>query len=103
MTALERAFTEALLARMDEAEAAGVPQKRLRAEVERYGGAACARRLLARGQVSEGFDALAAAGKLELSLEALAAAGQFGELFTDAEINGCFAALCDAGFYTWGR
>ena len=101
MSPLEAAFDEALKKCLDEAETAcGVAQKRLRADAERFGGASCARALLRKGRQSEGFDALATAGRLDLSLEALVTAGKFGELFTDDEVNGCFAALCAAGYYT---
>lgn len=75
-------------------------QKRLWADVERFGGAACARELMRKGRQSDGFDALCAAGRLDLSLEALVTAGKFGSLFTDEEVNVCFAALCAAGYYT---
>jgi hypothetical protein len=96
--ALERAFTDELLKKI--AEAAPVcRQERLRADVEKYGGPACARELLRRDRRSEGFGALADAGKLALSLEALAAEGKYGELFADEEVNRCFAALCAEGYY----
>lgn len=76
-------------------------QKRLRAQAAQYGAAACARDLLRRDRRSEGFAALARAGRLELSLEALAAAGKYGPLFTDDEINRCLAALLEAGYNAW--
>lgn len=96
---LEQAFTEALRTAIEDAEALGVPQKRLRADMERFGGPACARELLKKGRLSDGFDALAAKGRLDLSLEALVTAGKFGTLFTDDEVNACFTALCDNNFY----
>ena len=101
MSPLEAAFDEALKKNLDVAERdCGVAQKRLRADVERFGGASCARELLRKGRSSDGFDALAAAGRLDLSLEALVTAGKFGALFTDDEVNACFSALCAAGYYT---
>lgn len=96
--ALERAFTEELLKNIG-AAAPVCRQERLRADVEKYGGASCAHELLRRNRRSEGFGALADAGKLALSLEALAAEGKYGELFTDDEVNECFAALCAEGYY----
>ena len=102
MTALEQAFTGELLRRMAAAQALGIPQPRLEAAVRKFGGAACARRMLDRGQASDGFEALAAAGRLDLSLEALAAEGKYGALFTDGQVNACFAALCAAGYYAFG-
>ena len=100
-TALEQAFTADLRRNLEAAAALGVAQKRLAADVERWGGVSCARELLRKNRLSEGFDALAAAGRLELSLEALVVAGKYGALFTDEEVNRCFGALCDAGYYTW--
>ena len=100
MSPLETAFDEALKKSLDAAEACGVLQKRLRADAERFGAAACARTLLRRGRRSEGFDALADTGRLDLSLEALVVSGKYGALFTDEEVNACFAALCAAGYYT---
>ena len=100
---LEQAFTDQLRRNLEAADALGILQKRLAADVERWGGVSCARELLRKNRLSEGFDALAAAGKLELSLEALVVAGKYAALFTDEEVNRCFAALCDGGFYTWSR
>ena len=101
MSALETAFDAALRKVMEQAETeCGVAQKRLRADVERFGGASCARELLRKGRQSDGFEALAAAGRLDLSLEALVTAERFGALFTDDEVNACFSALCAAGYYT---
>lgn len=96
---LEQAFTDALRKALADAEAMGVQQKRLSADVERFGGPACARELLKKGRLSEGFDALAERGRLDLSMEALVVAGKFGALFTDDEVNACFTALCDNNFY----
>ena len=101
MSALETAFDAALRKAMEQAESeCGVAQKRLRADVERFGGASCAKEMLRKGRQSEGFEALADAGRLDLSLEALVTAGKFGELFTDDEVNDCLSALCAAGYYT---
>ena len=96
---LEQAFTDALTKAMDEADGLGVVQKRLRADVERFGGAACARELLKKQRRSDGFEALSDLGRLDLSLEALVTAGKFGSLFTDDEVNQCFTALCDNNYY----
>ena len=101
MSPLEAAFDEALKKNLEEAERdCGVAQKRLRADVERFGGASCAKEMLRKGRQSDGFEALADAGRLDLSLEALVTAGRFGALFTDDEVNACFSALCAAGYYT---
>jgi len=99
---LECSFTEELLQKLD-AAALICRQERLRANIGKYGGVSCVKELLRRGRRSDGFDALAAAGRLELSAEALAAEGKYGALFTDEEVNACFAALCDAGYYRFAE
>lgn len=101
MKAAEPAFAAALSDRLDAAAACGVAQKRLRAQIERYGALNCAKTLLARGQISDGFDALAAAGRLDLSLEALAVEGRFAALFTDEEVNQALSTLLEAGYTGW--
>ena len=57
----------------------------------------------AAGRYRKALPGLQQAGRLELSLEALVTAGKYGQLFTDEEVNCCFAALCDAGFYVWNH
>lgn len=104
MTQMEQQFTAELLKNLEQAEKeCGVQQKRLAAQVEKYGGVSCAREQIRRGRVSEGFTALAECGQLALSMEALVVAGKYGTLFTDEEVNFCFSALCDNGFYVWGQ
>ena len=104
MSQLEQAFQADLIASIDRAEReCGIRQKRLRADVEKFGAVSSARELFRKRRMSEGFAGLAQAGRLELSLEALAAAGKYGALFTDDEVNACFTALCDSGFYVWNE
>ena len=57
-----------------------------------------AKRSLSGSRVSEGFDLLAARGKLELSLEALAIDKRFTGLFTDEEANNALQRLLEAGY-----
>ena len=102
MSQLEQAFQAELIASIECAEReCGVQQKRLQADVEKFGAVSAARELFRKHRMSEGFAGLAQAGRLELSLEALATAGKYGSLFTDDEVNACFTALCDSGFYVW--
>ncbi|MCI8525255.1 MAG: hypothetical protein HFF17_04900 [Oscillospiraceae bacterium] len=101
MKALEEAFAQALAARLDAAAACGVDQKRLRAQAARYGAVDCARALLGKGRPSDGFDALAEAGRLELTLEVLAVEDRFAPLFTDAEVNQALSRLLEAGYQSW--
>lgn len=93
-------FTAALLHAMQTAQdECGILQARLRQSVQEYGGVPAAKRQIRRSCASEGFDALAEAGRLELSLEALAVSAKFNALFTDEEVNTCFALLCGADYY----
>lgn len=100
---LETEFQKELIEKLRQSEEAGVCQKRLAGDVQQHGGVSCARELIRRRRVSDGFAALASIGRLELSLEALVTTGRYGALFTDEEVNACFAALCDAGYYVWKR
>ncbi len=94
------AFTNALLRAIQIAQdECGIRQPRLRQAVQEYGGVPTAKRYFGRNCASDGFDALARAGRLELSLEALAVSAKFNALFTDEEVNACFELLCDAGYY----
>lgn len=93
-------FTAALLHAIQTAQdECGILQTRLRQSVQEYGGVPAAKRQIKRNCASEGFDALAEAGRLELSLEALAVSAKFNALFTDEEVNACFALLCGADYY----
>ena len=93
-------FTTALLRAIQTAQDEyGIRQTRLRQSVQDYGGVPAAKRQIRRNCASEGFDALAEAGRLELSLEALTVSAKFNALFTDEEVNACFALLCSADYY----
>lgn len=98
---LETAFTAALCAALEQAEGCGVRQPRLREQATKYGGVPCAKDMIRRRRQSDGFEALGQAGRLDLSLEALVTAAKFGPVFTDDEVNACFQALCDAGYYVF--
>lgn len=104
MTQSEQEFTTDLRKNMDAAQReCAVEQKRLAADAHQYGGVGCAKELIRRGRLSDGFAALAQAGRLDLSLEALVVTAKYGALFTDDEVNTCFNVLCDAGYYVWSR
>lgn len=98
---LEEKFTAELPAVCNRAqESTGVRDVRFLREIEQRGGVQALAGRLRRGQVSPWFDALAEAGRAGESPEALAVQSRFGSLFTDAEVNVCFDALCGAGWYT---
>jgi len=57
-----------------------------------------AKRCLSGTRLSDGFNELAAKGKLKLSLEALAIDKRFTGLFTDEEANEALMRLLEAGY-----
>ena len=77
----------------------GIPAVRFRQEIEKRGGVSACRGFLRRGAPSDTFDRLTAAGHPELTAEAVIVKKEFAPLFTDDEVNFCFAALCDAGYF----
>lgn len=93
-------FQEALLATCQQAQdEVGCPMTRLIQTITKRGGVETAQEMLRRGHLSDGFDALAKAGRLELSLEAVVIQEKYGYLFTDDEVNACYAALLEGGYY----
>ena len=96
---LEEQFTKAALNLVHAAEQVGVPQPRLKNQLEQLGGLAVMADLLVRHRVSDGFDALAKQGRVDLSMEALVIQGRFGPLFTDEQVNDCLSLLCEAGLF----
>lgn len=96
---LEEQFTQAALDLVCAAEQVGVPQPRLKKQLEQQGGPAVMAELLVRHRVSDGFDALSKLCHTDLVLETLVVQGRFGSLFTDEQVNECLALLCEAGLF----
>ena len=97
---LEDKFAQALKQQLETAEkecGKGCPQ--LVAKSEKIGAADAVKDMLKRGNQSENFAELEKNKNLKLSVEALVTRSEFGELFTDAQVDACFAALCDCGYY----
>ena len=93
-------FTAALLTSIDTAaEQCGVRQMRLRQAVEKYGGVSAAKDYIKRSRVSDGFDALVAAGRTDLTMESLVVSPAYHAQFTDEEVNACFEVLCGANYF----
>ena len=57
-----------------------------------------AQRILSGRRLSDGFNALAACGRLDLSLEALVIDKRFTQLFTDEQANEALTRLLEAGY-----
>ena len=96
------AFDKAWTEKCQKAQALGIPMKRTLDSIEAFGGAETARRCFARRKNSDGFAALAKAGRLDLSLEALVLEPAYGSLFTDEEANFALESLLEAGYYKLG-
>ncbi len=97
---LSEQFQAALLSVCQQAESeVGVKLTRLMQTIDKRGGVETAQEILRRGHYSDGFDALEKAGRLDLSLEAVVIQETFGHLFTDDEVNACYAALLEGGYY----
>ena len=93
-------FAKALFRALDEAESLfGIRQPKLRQTAEKYGGTAAAKYYIDHSRISDGFDALRQKKRLDLSMEALVTSPAFHSLFTDEEVNECFALLCGADYY----
>ncbi len=91
-------FEAALLAAIETAFTVhGVSQKRLAKNIETYGAVPALKEYFRKEQVSDGFDALCRIGHAELTTEAVAV--KYHALFTDEEVNFCFAELCAVGYY----
>lgn len=100
MADLEKAFTQELLDKCAQAErACGYNPARLVQALTKYGGVRAAKELLRRNGASDGFTRLQTCGRLDLTLEATVADRKYAELFTDDEVNACFALLCEYGFF----
>lgn len=100
MKELENKFHRALEEQAVQGQLAcglGCPQ--LMAQAQKLGGVRAVKEMIKRGKGSENFEKLQNAGKLVFSVEALVTKSEFGQLFTDQEVDFCLAALCDCGFY----
>lgn len=100
MQALETQLTECFLNAAKEAELqCGVRAEQACRDIKRYGGVAYIRKLAKAGAESESLCRLAECGRVKLSFEACAVRSEYAALFTDEEINACFASLCVYGYY----
>jgi len=97
---LDLRFMQKVLEGIQEAETQfGVKQPRLKSQVEQFGAVSCVKEMLKKGRTSDGFLPLSQVGGLACSLESLVCETIYGQLFSDEEVNDCFAALCEAGHY----
>ncbi|MGL4363111.1 MAG: hypothetical protein ACRCSG_07600 [Cellulosilyticaceae bacterium] len=97
---IEKKFTEELLKRCEEAKKlCGSNPTRFVENVNKFGGVKTAKEILRKGKVSDGFEKLKEEDLLQFTMEALVSDRQYGELFTDEEVNSCYEVLCENGYY----
>ena len=91
---MEKAFLAAWAAARAEAAALGIRMRPVPPEQA----VRTARRCLSGRRLSDGFQALAARGRLDLSLEALVVNKAYTALFSDEEANEALTRLLEAGY-----
>lgn len=97
---LSQAFTDELIENCEiSKKELGYYPSRFVQMVSQKGGIETARAIVAKGGVSEGFEKLSAAQRLDLSMEASVIDPKYSVLFTDDEVNHCFAILCECGYF----
>lgn len=96
---LEKKLLEEFRENCAKAKLFGCNQDRFLAQAEKIGAVKVMKDLIRRNRVSDGFDLLSKARHLELSPEATMVKNCYGTLFTDDEIDACFAVLCEEQYY----
>ena len=91
---MEEKFIAAWLANCEKARSIGVRMRPIAAETAMKN----AHYALSGNRISDGFNILAAKGRLDLSLEALVIDKRFTSLFSDEEANNALMRLLDAGY-----
>lgn len=91
---MESKFIAAWAASREKAQKLGVRMR----PVEPDTAMKSARYALSGNRISDGFNILAAKGRLDLSLEALVVDKRFTGLFSDEEANNALMRLLDAGY-----
>lgn len=92
---MEQKFTAAWTANREKAVALGARMR----PIDPENALKNAKRAMSGNRFSEGFDTLAAKGRLDLSLEALVIDKRFTALFTDEEANAALERLLSAGYH----
>ena len=91
---MEQKFIAAWLANCEKAKGIGVRMRPVTADTAMKN----AHYALTGNRISDGFNILAAKGRLDLSLEALVIDKRFTALFTDEEANEALSRLLEAGY-----
>ncbi|CUM77835.1 MULTISPECIES: hypothetical protein [Turicibacter] len=100
MTALEKKLQQEVIKNCEVAEKEyDCKMTRFLQTIERFGIVRTAQEILRKGRTSDCFNQLAEAGRLDLTMEATIIKSEYSELFTDEEVNDCYALLCERGYY----
>lgn len=101
MSTLEKQFNEALIKNYEEAQSkCNCRVTRLLQNIAKFGGVKTAKEIIRKGRMSDDFEQLQKAGLIHLTMEATIVKAQYGELFSDDEVNSCYEVLCEHGYYT---
>lgn len=100
MTALEKKFNDELIKKYETAQKqCECKLVRFLQAVGKFGGVRTAKEIIRKNKVSDEFETLQKAGLINLTMEAMVVDGQYGDLFTDDEVNYCYEVLCEYGYY----
>lgn len=100
MDKLEKKLQEEVIKNCEKAEKEyGCKMTRFLETINRFGIVKTAKEILRKGRTSDCFNKLVEAGAIELTMEATIVKPEYGELFTDEEVNACFDLLCENGYY----
>ena len=91
---MEQKFIAAWIANYEKAQAIGVRMR----PVDPASAMKTAHHTMSGNRISDGFNILAAKGRLDLSLEALVIDKRFTTLFSDEEANNALMRLLEAGY-----
>ncbi len=98
MNELEEQFHHAMIGIYENAKDHGYNATYFKQMIDRYGGLAAAKRLLAKQEIQEGLMRLYLMGMLAKSMEALVIQPRYQPLFTQAEIQEAHRRLEELGF-----
>ncbi len=100
MNTLEQQFEEALLSRFARIQKeCGIKTDRYEALIARFGALHAVRGWIRQPGTSDLLQKLADRKRIELSPEAAVVSQKFSALFTDEEVNQCFALLCEYRYF----
>lgn len=100
MTPLEKKFNEELIKKYEAAQKqCECKVIRFLQNITKFGGVKTAKEIIRKNRVSDDFETLQKAGLMSLTMEAMIVDPQYGDLFTDDEVNYCYDILCEYGYY----